>query len=101
MKTNLATTLLAASAAAFCADAQAKTGKLLLTGDVSSINGAAGCGLTPWAVIGSNATDGEIGGSAFITARPSVSMTSLGCRWLAKTLTRAARVPRWVYWDCG
>ncbi|MEO7105881.1 MAG: DUF3034 family protein [Rhodoferax sp.] len=47
--------------------AQADTGKLLLTGGVSSIDGAAGGGLTPWAVIGSNATAGEIGGSAFIT----------------------------------
>ena len=67
MKTNLATTLIAASAAAFCAGAQAETGKLLLTGGVSSIDGAAGGGLTPWAVIGSNATDGEIGGSAYIS----------------------------------
>ena len=67
MKTNLAATLIAVSAAAFCAGAQAETGKLLLTGGVSSIEGAAGGGLTPWAVIGSNATDGEIGGSAFIT----------------------------------
>ena len=67
MKTKLFTTLLAASAAAFCAGAQAETGKLLLTGGVSSIEGAAGGGLTPWAVIGSNATDGEIGGSAYIS----------------------------------
>ena len=67
MKTNLAATLIAVSAGAFCAGAQAETGKLLLTGGVSSIEGAAGGGLTPWAVIGSNATDGEIGGSAFIT----------------------------------
>ena len=67
MKTNLVATLVAVSAAAFCAGAQAETGKLLLTGGVSSIEGAAGGGLTPWAVIGSNATDGEIGGSAFIT----------------------------------
>ena len=67
MKTTLATTLLAASAAAFCAGAQAETGKLLLTGGVSSIDGAAGGGLTPWAVIGTNATDSEIGGSAFIS----------------------------------
>ena len=42
-------------------------GKLLLTGGVSSIDGAAGGGLTPWAVIGSHATDGEIGATAFIT----------------------------------
>ena len=68
MKINLATTLIAASTAAFCAGAQAETGKLLLTGGVSSIDGAAGGGLTPWAIIGSNATDGEIGGSAFISA---------------------------------
>lgn len=55
--------------AMFCATvAQADTGKLLLTGGVSSIDGAAGGGLTPWAVIGSNATDGEIGVSANITA---------------------------------
>ena len=67
MKTKLLTSLIAAAAAAFGAGAQAETGKLLLTGGVSSIDGAAGGGLTPWAVIGSNATDGEIGGSAFIS----------------------------------
>ena len=67
MKTKLATTMIAASVAAFCAGAQADTGKLLLTGGVSSIDGAAGGGLTPWAVIGSNATANEIGGTAFIT----------------------------------
>jgi len=47
--------------------AQAETGKLLLTGGVSSIEGSAGGGLTPWAVIGSNATAGETGGSAYLT----------------------------------
>ena len=50
-----------------CAGAQANTGKLLLTGGVSTIEGAAGGGLSPWAVIGSNATDGETGGSAYLT----------------------------------
>ena len=50
-----------------CGLAQADTGKLLLTGGVSSIDGAAGGGLTPWAVIGSNATEGEIGASAHIS----------------------------------
>ncbi|MDP1739628.1 MAG: DUF3034 family protein [Polaromonas sp.] len=63
--------LLAASATLLCAgaslSAHAETGKLLLTGGVSSIDGAAGGGLTPWAVIGSNATEGEIGGTAFVT----------------------------------
>jgi hypothetical protein len=42
-------------------------GKLLLTGGVTSIDGAAGGGLTPWAVIGSYATQREVGGTAFVT----------------------------------
>lgn len=73
---------LLASAAAAQAEAQASAanlptetrpwlspgnGKLLLTGGVSSIDGAAGGGLTPWAVTASYATDGEIGGTTFIT----------------------------------
>ena len=66
MKT-LTTALLIGAAGLGCSLAQADTGKLLLTGGVSSIDGAAGGGLTPWAVIGSNATAGEIGGSAFVT----------------------------------
>jgi hypothetical protein len=41
--------------------------KLLLTGGVSSIDGAAGGGLTPWAVIGGYATDTEYAGTAFVT----------------------------------
>ncbi len=54
---------------AFCLPpaAMAATGKLVLTGGVSSIDGVAGGGLTPWAVIGSNATDGEVGGTAHVT----------------------------------
>ena len=67
MNKKLAASLLAASTAFLCAGAQAETGKLLLTGGVSSIDGAAGGGLTPWAVIGSNATDDEVGGSAYVT----------------------------------
>lgn len=59
--------LIAACSVLMCAGAQADTGKLLLTGGVSSIEGAAGGGLTPWAVIGSNATEGETGGSAYFT----------------------------------
>jgi hypothetical protein len=59
--------VVATCAALLCAGAQADTGKLLLTGGVSSVDGAAGGGLTPWAVIGSNATDDEIGASAFVT----------------------------------
>ncbi|MES2977293.1 MAG: DUF3034 family protein [Pseudomonadota bacterium] len=60
-------TLIAASAALACGAASADTGKLLLTGGVSNVEGSAGGGLTPWAVIGSNATEGEIGASAFIS----------------------------------
>ena len=44
--------------------ARAETDKLLLTGGVTSIDGAAGGGLTPWAVIGSNASEGQWGATA-------------------------------------
>ena len=44
-----------------------RNAKLLLTSGVSSIDGAAGGGLTPWAVIGSYASSGGIGASAFVT----------------------------------
>jgi hypothetical protein len=57
--------LAAASALLAAAPAHADTGKLLLTGGVSTIDGAAGGGLSPWAVIGSQATGGEIGVSAY------------------------------------
>jgi hypothetical protein len=49
------------------APAAAAGGKLLLTGGVSSIDGAAGGGLTPWALTGSYATGREIGATAFAT----------------------------------
>lgn len=57
----LATALVAAGGA------HAADGKLLLTGGVSSIDGAAGGGLTPWAVTGSYATAQEVGATAFLT----------------------------------
>lgn len=47
--------------------AQAATGKLVLTGGVSTIEGAGGGALTPWAMVGSNATEGEIGVAASIS----------------------------------
>jgi hypothetical protein len=47
--------------------ALAGEGKLLLTGGVSSIDGAAGGGLTPWALTASYATKGEWGGTGFAT----------------------------------
>jgi hypothetical protein len=65
--TNAKNAVALALAALCCGLAKADTGKLLLTGGVSSIDGAAGGGLTPWAVIGTNATEGEIGASAHVT----------------------------------
>ena len=60
--------------------AQAGTGKLLLTGGVSSITGTAGGGITPWAVIGSNAAEGEWGASAFTSraVTQDYALTSYG-----------------------
>lgn len=43
------------------------SGKLLLTGGVSSIDGAAGGGLTPWAMTASYATDHQIGATTHLT----------------------------------
>jgi hypothetical protein len=54
-------------ACAVSALAQADTGKLLLTGGVSGVEGAAGGGISPWAVIGSNASSDQTGVSAFTT----------------------------------
>jgi hypothetical protein len=58
--------LVALAAAALATPAQAElprpgSSKLLLTGGVSSIDGAAGGGLTPWAVTAGYAAQGEIG----------------------------------------
>ena len=58
---------MAASLALGMNAAFAATGKLVLTGGVSSVDGAAGGGITPWALVGSNATEGEVGVSAFLT----------------------------------
>ncbi len=41
--------------------------KLLLTGGVSQLEGAAGGGLTPWAVIGGYGTVNQVGANAFYT----------------------------------
>lgn len=57
--------LLAATVLALAhSPARADTDKLLLTGGVTTIDGAAGGGLSPWAVIGTNATEGEFGAAA-------------------------------------
>ena len=69
-KSNAGRALLTAgllAAVALPATAADTGGKLLLTGGVSQVEGAAGGGLTPWAFIGGYGSDGQIGGSAFAT----------------------------------
>lgn len=63
----LAALALAGATAAQAQTAIAREGKLLLTGGVSTIDGAAGGGLTPWAVTGSYATEGQLGASVHAT----------------------------------
>lgn len=61
--------MLSAVAAAAGSDGVGPTtsNKLLLTGGVSQLEGSAGGGLTPWAVIGGYGTSDEIGANAFYT----------------------------------
>ena len=59
--------LAGAASSALAARTNASDGKLLLTGGVSSIDGAAGGGLTPWAVTGSYASRGQVGATAHLT----------------------------------
>lgn len=49
----------------------AMSDKLLLTGGVSQVEGAAGGGLTPWAVIGGYGTNNEIGANVHYTYAPT------------------------------
>lgn len=74
---RFALSLLLAAPLACMAQAQ---GKLLLTGGVSSIDGAAGGGLSPWALTGSYATNGQIGATAYFTRLPlqDYSLTGYG-----------------------
>lgn len=60
--------LMSAQALAQETPAQPVTGgKLLLTGGVTSLSGAAGGGLTPWAFIGGYDTTGQVGANVFYT----------------------------------
>ena len=65
----LAAALMAATGLAQAQDGAGAgtSGKLLLTGGVSQVEGAAGGGLTPWAVIGGYGTRDQIGANAFYT----------------------------------
>ncbi|MDE0877317.1 MAG: DUF3034 family protein [Sphingomonas bacterium] len=72
--------LLAALASPAVANDRRDGGKLLLTGGVSSIDGAAGGGLASWASIAGNETEDGIGGSVHVTylALPDFDLTSVG-----------------------
>lgn len=65
----LAAALMAATGLAQAQDegGAGTSGKLLLTGGVSQVEGSAGGGLTPWAVIGGYGTRDQIGANAFYT----------------------------------
>ncbi len=63
----LASAVAALFATSALADELNYSNKLLLTGGVSQVEGAAGGGLTPWAVIGGYGTNNEVGGSAHYT----------------------------------
>lgn len=58
---------LAAAAACMAPKASHAGDRLLGTWGVSSVDGAAGGGLTPWAVIGGTGSSDQVGGSAYVT----------------------------------
>jgi Protein of unknown function (DUF3034) len=66
LKTPLCLAFVASVSMCGCALADEPTtgGKLLLTGGVSEVEGAAGGGLTPWAVIGGYGTASQLGANA-------------------------------------
>ena len=72
--------MVALSAQPASADELRSGGKLLLTGGVTSVEGAAGGGLATWAVIAGDETEAGIGGSAHATyvALPDFDLTSFG-----------------------
>lgn len=59
--------ILLAFGAVGVSSAQGFSGKLFATGGVSSVDGAGGGGLAPWALITGYGTENQIGGSAFAT----------------------------------
>lgn len=58
----------------------AGSGKLLLTGGITTVEGAAGGGLTPWALIGSYGSKNQVGlnGSISYVGLPDYHLTSVG-----------------------
>ena len=74
----LTVTFAAVIAQPACAHREFRTGgKLLLTGGVTSVDGAAGGGLATWAVIAGNETRDGIGGGANISYVPLADMSLL------------------------
>jgi hypothetical protein len=67
MNTTFSALTLGLSLTVASAAALADNGRLLATGGASSIDGAAGGGITPWAVLAGYGEQGEWGGNAFIT----------------------------------
>jgi hypothetical protein len=70
LKAAMALALAGASTAAFAQERQPDPdsgGKLLLTGGVTQLEGAAGGGITPWALIGGYGSEGQWGANAFYT----------------------------------
>lgn len=67
MRKKIGLAALGLLAASFGVQAQDTSGKLLLTGGVTQLEGAAGGGLTPWAVIGGYGTRDQIGANLFVT----------------------------------
>lgn len=64
----IASSFTMASTAALADDSSNGTGgRLLLTSGVSQVEGAAGGGLTPWALIAGYDSKGQVGGSAYVT----------------------------------
>ena len=59
--------LLAGAAALWWADSAQAGDRLLATYGVTSVDGAAGGGLTPWAVIGGQGSSDQLGGSVAVT----------------------------------
>lgn len=89
---------LAAACAAlmtFPGPAPAAGGKLLLTGGVTTVDGAAGGGLTPWALVGSYAAGGQWGGTAALsraeTGDYGLSVVAAALAWRDRVELSVAR----------
>src|SRR5450830_402298 len=65
--TNYITPILVVLCGLFITSTSQAGDRLLATGGVTQIEGSAGGGLVPWALISGYATQDQIGGSAFFT----------------------------------